>query len=277
MEQYYKLLSEILESGGDKDDRTGTGTRSIFGATIKYNLTKGFPIVTRRHLHFKSIVEELLWFLRGDTNIAYLKNKGVSIWNEWATPEGNLGAIYGAQWRKWQDSEGNVHDQIKNLVAGIRRNPNSRRHIINAWNVPFLPDESISPQENVRNGKMALAPCHVMYQFYVNRGALSSCVFIRSNDMFLGNPYNTASLALLTHMIAHQCDLVVGEITLFIGDAHIYRNHFEQVNLMISRDSTPLPMLVIKRKPDSIFDYQYDDFNLVGYFPYPPIAAPIAV
>ncbi len=277
MRQYLKLLEETLTKGCLKGDRTGTGTKSLFGRQLRFNLQEGLPLVTTKRLHTKSIIYELLWFLKGETNIHYLKEQGVSIWNEWATEAGELGPVYGAQWRNWRGAEGESYDQVSALIAGIKNNPNSRRHIISGWNVADLPDETQSPQENVRNGKMALPPCHLLYQWYVADGKLSASLYLRSNDLFLGNPYNTCSLAIFTHMIAQQCDLEVGDIIMFIGDCHLYSNHFEQANIQLQRQPKPLPQLIIKRKPASIFDYHYEDFEIVGYNPYPAIAAPISV
>ena len=277
MKQYLELLEETLTTGCLKGDRTGTGTKSLFGRQIRFNLQEGLPLVTTKRLHTKSIIHELLWFLKGNTNIKYLTDNGVSIWNEWATETGELGPVYGAQWRHWKGVEGESYDQVAALIAGIKNNPDSRRHIISGWNVADLPDEKKSPQENVANGKMALPPCHLLYQWYVADGKLSGSLYIRSNDLFLGNPYNTCSLAIFTHMIAQQCDLDVGEIIISIGDCHLYSNHFEQAKIQLQREPKVLPKLIIKRKPDSIFDYQFEDFEIVGYDPHPHISAPIAV
>lgn len=277
MKQYLALLQDVMDNGVDKGDRTGTGTRSVFGRQLRYDLAAGFPLLTTKKLHIRSILHELLWFLSGETNIQYLKENGVSIWDEWATDTGELGPVYGAQWRRWQGADDQVFDQVQALVDGLKNNPNSRRHIISGWNVALLPDESKKPWENAEAGLMALPPCHLLYQFYVADGKLSASLYIRSNDLFLGNPYNTASLAFLTHMLAQQCDLDVGEIVISIGDAHIYANHFEQVKEQLSRTPGSLPKLVIKRKPDSIFDYQFDDFEIVDYQPQAHIKAPIAV
>ncbi|EMR13991.1 thymidylate synthase [Methylophaga lonarensis MPL] len=277
MRAYLDLLKDVMDNGVDKQDRTGTGTRSVFGRQLRYDLAEGFPLLTTKKLHIRSILHELLWFLTGDTNIRYLKENGVSIWDEWATESGELGPVYGAQWRRWKGEDGQEFDQIAALVEGLKNNPDSRRHIINGWNVALLPDERKKPWENAAQGKMALPPCHVLYQFYVANGKLSASLYIRSNDLFLGNPYNTASLAFLTHMLAQQCDLGVGEIVLSIGDAHIYSNHFEQVKEQLTRTPGPLPKLLIKRKPESIFDYQFDDFEIVDYQAQPHIKAPIAV
>ncbi len=277
MKQYLELLEETLTTGYLKGDRTGTGTRSLFGRQIRFNLQEGLPLVTTKRLHTKSIIHELLWFLKGDTNIRYLNDNGVSIWNEWATEKGELGPVYGAQWRNWQGIEGESYDQVSALIEGIKNNPDSRRHIISGWNVADLPDETKSPQENASNGKMALPPCHLLYQWYVAAGKLSGSLYIRSNDLFLGNPYNTCSLAIFTHMIAQQCDLDVGEIIISIGDCHLYSNHVEQAKIQLQRSPKALPKLHIKRKPESIFDYRFEDFEIVGYNPHPHISAPIAV
>lgn len=275
--QYLALLGDLLTNGVPKGDRTGTGTLSVFGRMYRHDLSKGFPLLTTKKLHIRSILHELLWFLKGSTNIKYLKDNGVSIWDEWATPEGELGPVYGSQWRAWKGFNGEVIDQVAVLIDGLRKNPNSRRHIINAWNVAYLPDESKSPQQNAAAGKMALSPCHVMYQFNVANGKLSCMLTQRSADAFLGLPYNCASLSFLTHIVAQQCDLEPGEIIHSFGDLHLYLNHLEQAKLQLTRAPRPLPKLVIKRKPDSIFDYKFDDFEIVDYSPHPHIAAPIAV
>lgn len=275
--QYLGLLRDILENGVRKNDRTGTGTLSVFGRMYRHDLNEGFPLLTTKRLHIRSILHELLWFLRGDTNIKYLKDNGVSIWDEWATPEGELGPVYGAQWRAWQGPNGEVFDQVTTLIEGLRKNPDSRRHIINAWNVAYLPDESKSPEQNAAEGRMALPPCHVMYQFYVANGKLSCMMTQRSADCFLGVPFNGPSVAFLTHMVAQQCNLEAGEIVHSFGDLHLYSNHLDQARLQLTREPRPLPKLVIKRKPASIFDYRYEDFEIVGYDPHPHIAAPIAV
>jgi thymidylate synthase len=277
MHAYLQLLQDVLDNGQFKGDRTGTGTYSVFGRQVRYDLQAGFPLLTTKKLHIRSILHELLWFLQGDTNIRYLKENGVTIWDEWATPEGELGPVYGAQWRKWRGEDGQEFDQIAALIDSLRHNPNSRRHIINGWNVACLPDETLKPWENAATGRMALPPCHVLYQFYVAIGRLSASLYIRSNDLFLGNPYNTASLAFLTHMLAQQCDLQPGEIIISIGDCHLYSNHIEQARLQLTRTPSSLPQLRIKRKPDSIFDYQFDDFEIVDYHPQAHISAPIAV
>lgn len=275
--QYLGLLDDILQNGARKGDRTGTGTLSVFGRMYRHDLSKGFPLLTTKRLHIKSILHELLWFLRGDTNIRYLKDNGVTIWDEWATGEGELGPVYGAQWRAWKGPNGESIDQVARLIEGIRKNPDSRRHIISAWNVACLPDESRKPQQNAAEGKMALPPCHVMYQFYVANGKLSCMLTQRSADCFLGVPYNAASVAFLTHMVARQCGLEPGEIIHSFGDLHLYLNHLEQARLQLAREPRSLPRLVIKRDPDSIFDYRFEDFEIAGYDPHPHISAPIAV
>jgi thymidylate synthase len=273
---YLSLLRDILENGAKKSDRTGTGTLSVFGRMFRHDLRNGLPLLTTKRLHVKSIVYELLWFLRGDTNIKFLKDNGVSIWDQWATPEGELGPVYGAQWRAWNGPSGKTIDQVAALVQSIRSKPDSRRHIINAWNVAYLPDESKAPQLNAAEGKMALAPCHVMYQFYVVSGRLSCMLTQRSCDVYLGLPYNAASTAFLTCMVAQQCDLEPGEVIYSLGDAHLYSNHLEQARLQLTRAPRALPRLTLKRKPPSIFDYQFGDFELLGYDPHPHIPAPIA-
>jgi thymidylate synthase len=274
--QYLALLNDILDNGVAKGDRTGTGTFSVFGRVLRHDLAQGFPLLTTKKLHVKSILHELLWFLRGDTNVRALQEHGVTIWDEWATPQGELGPVYGAQWRAWKGADGRTHDQVAALVDGLRRKPDSRRHILNAWNVADLPDETKPPEVNAAEGRMALPPCHVMYQFYVARGRLSCMMTQRSGDCFLGVPFNTASLAFLTHMVAQQCDFEAGEIVHVLGDAHLYANHLEQARLQLSREPRPLPRLAIRRRPPSIFDYRYEDFEIEGYDPHPAIRAPIA-
>ncbi|HXR18642.1 MAG TPA: thymidylate synthase [Steroidobacteraceae bacterium] len=273
---YLSLLREILEHGARKADRTGTGTLSVFGRLLRHDLRDGFPLLTTKRLHVKSIVYELLWFLGGGTNVRFLNEHGVSIWDEWATPDGELGPVYGAQWRAWRTPSGDTVDQVAALIERIRSKPDSRRHIISAWNVADLPDEARSPQLNVAAGKMALAPCHVIYQFYVLDGSLSCMLTQRSCDVFLGLPYNAASTALLTCMVAQQCDLEPGEVIYALGDAHLYSNHLEQARLQIARVPRALPRLLLKRRPESILDYRFDDFEIVGYEPHAHIAAPIA-
>ena len=275
--KYLNLLDDIMTNGTQKGDRTGTGTISVFGRMYRHDLSDGFPLLTTKKLHLKSILHELLWFLKGDTNIKYLNDNGVTIWDEWATAEGELGPVYGAQWRAWKGLQSEVIDQVSILIEGIRKNPNSRRHIISGWNVACLPDEKKSPQQNAIEGKMALPPCHVLYQFYVANGKLSCMLTQRSADCFLGVPYNAASVALLTHMVAQQCDLEVGEIVHSFGDLHLYLNHIEQAKLQLTREPRPLPTLMTKRKPASILDYSFDDFEIIGYDPHPAIRAAISI
>jgi thymidylate synthase len=264
MKQYLDLMKHTLENGVRKDDRTGTGTISIFGYQTRFDLSQGFPLVTTKKLHLKSIIYELLWFLRGETNIKYLTDHGVTIWNEWADESGDLGPVYGKQWRRWETTDGRMVDQISELIEQIKTNPSSRRLIVNAWNVGEL-------------DRMSLQPCHVMTQFYVADGRLSCQLYQRSADIFLGVPFNIASYALLTHMIAQQCDLDVGEFIWTGGDCHIYLNHLEQVKLQLSREPFPPPQLVIKRRPESIFDYRFEDFEIANYQAHPHIAAQVAV
>jgi thymidylate synthase len=264
MRQYHDLMKEVLAKGVKKSDRTGTGTISVFGHQMRFNLADGFPMVTTKKLHLKSIIYELLWFLKGSTNNNWLKERGVSIWNEWAAPDGELGPIYGYQWRSWPAPNGQHIDQISEVVDQIKKNPDSRRIIVSAWNVADIP-------------RMALAPCHAFFQFYVADGKLSCQLYQRSADIFLGVPFNIASYALLTHMMAQQCGLEVGDFIWTGGDCHLYSNHLEQVNLQLSRDFYPLPKLNILRKPDSIFDYEFEDFEIVGYESHPHIKAPVAI
>jgi thymidylate synthase len=266
MQQYLDLLQHILDNGVDKGDRTGTGTRSVFGYQMRFDLQKGFPAVTTKKLFTKGAFVEMLWFLRGDTSLDFLHKHDVHIWDEWASCDKNIGFMYGYQWIYWGF-------QITKLVTSIKTNPDSRRHFVSAWNVWDLPDESMSPQDNVSNGKMALAPCHPFFQCYVANGKLSLHFYMRSSDALIGLPFNIAGYALLTHLLAQQCDLDVGELIYSCGDAHIYNNHFEQVKLQLSRNPLPLPNLVIKRKPDDIFSYALDDFELVGYERYLHITA----
>ena len=277
MKQYLDLLDDVLTNGVQKGDRTGTGTLSVFGRQYRHDLQDGFPLLTTKKLHFKSIVNELIWFLNGDTNTRWLQENGVTIWDEWATEEGDLGPIYGKQWTAWPTKDGNTINQIDYVVNCLKNNPDSRRILFHGWNVEYLPDESISPQENVKQGRMALPPCHLLYQFYVANGRLSAQLLIRSSDSFLGLPYNTASLALLVHMLAQQCDLDVGEVIVTTGDSHIYSNHLEQVKTQLTREPRPLPTLNILRRPESIYDYRFEDFELVGYDPHPHIKAPVAI
>ncbi|WP_062311150.1 thymidylate synthase [Polynucleobacter sinensis] len=264
MRQYHNLMKEVLEKGVQKSDRTGTGTISIFGHQMRFNLAEGFPMVTTKKLHLKSIILELLWFLQGSTDNNWLKERGVSIWNEWAAPDGDLGPIYGYQWRSWPAPNGQHIDQIAEVVETLKKNPDSRRIIVSAWNVADIP-------------RMALAPCHAFFQFYVADGKLSCQLYQRSADIFLGVPFNIASYALLTHMMAQQCNLEVGDFVWTGGDCHLYSNHLEQVDLQLSRDFYPLPKLKILRKPDSIFDYEFEDFEIAGYESHPAIKAPVAV
>jgi thymidylate synthase len=264
MQQYHQLLRHILEQGAHKTDRTGTGTQSVFGYQFRFNLQEGFPLVTTKKLHLKSILYELLWFLKGETNIAYLKEHGVSIWNEWANEQGELGPVYGKQWRSWEGKDGKVVDQIKELIAQIKSNPDSRRLIVSAWNVADLP-------------AMALMPCHTLFQFYVANGKLSCQLYQRSADVFLGVPFNIASYALLTHMIAQVCGLGVGDFVHTFGDVHIYNNHREQVLLQLSREPYPLPTLQLNPSVKDIFSFQYEDFSLLNYQCHPAIKAPVAV
>jgi len=277
MKPYLLLLQDILDNGVAKSDRTGTGTLSVFGRQFRHKLSDGFPLLTTKKLHLKSIINELIWFLNGDTNTRWLKNNGVSIWDEWATDQGDLGPIYGAQWTAWPGREGNFINQVDYVVDCLKNRPNSRRILFHAWNVDYLPDETISPQENVKAGRMALPPCHLLYQFYVANGELSSQLMIRSSDTFLGLPYNTASLAVLTMMLAQQANLGLGEIIICTGDSHIYNNHLDQVRTQLKRAPKELPKLEILRRPESIYDYQFEDFHLKDYEPYPNIPAPVAV
>lgn len=277
MKPYLELLTDILENGVQKGDRTGTGTLSVFGRQYRHDLKQGFPLLTTKQLHFKSIANELIWFLKGDTNIQWLKENGVSIWDEWATETGDLGPVYGQQWTQWPTKQGETINQIDYVVHCLKNNPDSRRILFHGWNVEYLPDETISPQENVKQGHMALPPCHLLYQFYVANNCLSAQLYIRSSDSFLGLPYNTASLALLVHMLAQQCDLDVDEVVVTTGDSHIYSNHLEQVTTQLSREPRALPTLKILRKPDSIYDYRFEDFEIVDYDPHPSIKAPVAI
>ena len=262
--QYEQLMRHVYEHGSEKADRTGTGTRSVFGHQMRFDLQQGFPLITTKKLHTRSIFIELLWFLRGDSNIGWLKENNVSIWDEWADADGNLGPVYGVQWRSWPTPDGGHVDQISQVIEQIRNNPDSRRLIVSAWNVAEI-------------SNMALPPCHAFFQFYVADGKLSCQLYQRSADIFLGVPFNIASYALLTHMVAQQCDLDVGDFIWTGGDCHLYSNHYEQVELQLSREPRAYPKLNIKRKPASIFDYQLDDFEIVDYDPHPHIKAPVAV
>lgn len=264
MRAYLDLLQHVLDHGTEKADRTGTGTRSVFGWQMRFDLAEGFPLVTTKKLHLKSIIHELIWFLQGDTNIAYLKDNGVSIWDEWADAEGNLGPVYGQQWRAWPTADGGVVDQIRWVVDEIKRNPDSRRLLVSAWNVGELP-------------KMALMPCHALFQFYVADGKLSCQLYQRSGDIFLGVPFNIASYALLTHMIAQVCNLGVGDFVHTLGDAHLYNNHVEQARLQLTREPRALPRLQLNPDVRSILDFRYEDIAIVGYEPHGAIKAPVAV
>ncbi len=264
MQQYLDLLSHILKNGTDKTDRTGTGTRSVFGYQLRFDLAAGFPLVTTKKVHMKSIIHELLWFLKGETNIAYLKENGVKIWDEWADENGELGPVYGKQWRSWEGKDGKIIDQVSELITQIKKNPDSRRLIISAWNVGELAD-------------MALMPCHTLFQFYVADGKLSCQLYQRSADVFLGVPFNIASYALLTLMVAQVCDLQPGEFIHSFGDVHIYKNHFEQVNEQLSRTPFPLPEMKLNTAVKDIFSFRYEDFTLVNYNSHPAIKAPVAV
>ncbi|RYG52403.1 MAG: thymidylate synthase [Chitinophagaceae bacterium] len=264
MQQYLQLLQHIIDQGVNKSDRTGTGTRSCFGYQMRFNLEEGFPLVTTKKVHVKSIIHELLWFIKGETNIKYLTDNGVSIWNEWADENGELGPVYGKQWRSWQGADGKVHDQLSDVIRQIKTNPDSRRIIISAWNVADLPE-------------MALMPCHTMFQFYVAEGKLSCQLYQRSADVFLGVPFNIASYALFTMMIAQVCGLQPGEFVHTFGDVHLYNNHFEQAELQLSRKPYPLPTMRINESVKDIFDFKFEDFALENYQHHPPIKAPVAV
>jgi len=274
VKQYHDLVKHVMEQGVQKGDRTGTGTKSIFGYQMRFDLSEGFPLVTTKKLHVKSIIYELLWFLKGETNIGYLQNNGVKIWDEWADENGDLGPVYGHQWRNWDDK--NI-DQIAELITTLKTNPNSRRMLISAWNPSVLPDTSVSFAENVANGKAALPPCHAFFQFYVAEGKLSCQLYQRSADIFLGVPFNIASYALLTMMIAQVCDLLPGDFIHTFGDAHIYNNHFEQLELQLSREPRPLPTMKINPNVKDIFAFTYEDFTLEGYDPHPHIKGAVAV
>ncbi|MBS0849448.1 thymidylate synthase [Citrobacter sp. JGM124] len=264
MKQYLDLMRTVLEEGTPKDDRTGTGTLSIFGHQMRFNLQQGFPLVTTKKCHLRSIVHELLWFLKGETNVAYLHENNVTIWDEWADENGDLGPVYGKQWRSWTAPDGRHIDQLSTVIQQLKNDPDSRRIIVSAWNVGEL-------------DQMALAPCHAFFQFYVADGKLSCQLYQRSCDVFLGLPFNIASYALLVHMVAQQCDLAVGDFVWTGGDTHLYLNHLEQARLQLTREPRDLPQLVIKRKPESLFDYRFEDFEITGYDPYPAIKAPVAI
>ncbi|MFZ5655267.1 MAG: thymidylate synthase [Pseudomonadota bacterium] len=277
MHPYLELMRKVRTAGVRKGDRTGTGTLSIFGHQLRFDLAAGFPLVTTKKVHLKSIIHELLWFLAGDTNIAYLRRNGVGIWDEWATARGDLGPIYGAQWRSWPDGRGGHIDQLAALIEQLRTRPDSRRLLVSAWNPADLPDESRSPQDNVAAGRMALAPCHALFQFYVAEGRLSCQLYQRSADIFLGLPFNIASYALLTLMLAQVVDLQPGEFIHTLGDAHLYLNHLEQADLQLSRTPRPWPRMHLNPAVRDLFGFRFEDFRLEGYDPHPAIAAPIAV
>jgi thymidylate synthase len=279
MQVYLDLLRDVIDKGIDKSDRTGVGTRSVFGRQVRFDLSLGFPLLTTKRVHTKSLIHELLWFLSGSTDNQWLRDRGVTIWDEWATEDGDLGPIYGAQWRSWACPDGRVIDQLADLVATIRTRPDSRRLLVSAWNPADLPDETVSPQDNARAGRMSLAPCHCLFQFYVAEGRLSCQLYQRSADLFLGVPFNIASYALLTHLIAQQCDLDVGEFVHTFGDLHLYRNHLtdEIVFEQLRREPRPLPRLRLLRRPPTLFDYCFEDIEILEYDPYPGIRAPIAV
>lgn len=274
MKQYHDLLNHVLKHGIQKGDRTGTGTLSVFGYQMRFNLNEGFPMVTTKKLHLKSIVYELLWFLKGDTNIGYLQENGVRIWNEWADSNGDLGPVYGKQWRNWNGEE---IDQIKEVIQSIKENPNSRRMIVSAWNPSVLPDPKTSFEENVAKGKAALPPCHAFFQFYVAEGKLSCQLYQRSADIFLGVPFNIASYALLTMMMAQVCGLEAGDFIHTFGDAHIYNNHMEQIELQLSRTPKDLPKMTLNPEIKDIFDFDFEDFTLENYDPHPHIKGAVAI
>ena len=274
MKQYLDLVKHVLDNGELKEDRTGTGTKSVFGYQMRFNLDDGFPMVTTKKLHLKSIIYELLWFLKGDTNIKYLQENGVKIWDAWADSNGDLGPVYGFQWRNWNNDG---IDQISNLINDLKNNPSSRRHLISAWNPSVLPDTSKSFEANVANGKAALPPCHAFFQFHVINGKLSCQLYQRSADIFLGVPFNIASYSLLTIMIAQVCDLKVGDFIHTFGDAHIYSNHFDQMKLQLTREPRNLPSLKVNKKIKSIFDFKFEDFTLEDYNPHPHIKGKVAV
>lgn len=274
MQVYHDLLRHILENGAEKGDRTGTGTISIFGYQMRFDLNEGFPLITTKKVHFKSIVHELLWFISGDTNIRYLQENGVKIWNQWADENGDLGPVYGKQWRDWN---GESIDQLKRVIHQLKANPNSRRMMVSAWNPSVLPDTSRSFAENVDNGKAALPPCHALFQFYVADNKLSCQLYQRSADVFLGVPFNIASYALLTQMIAQVCDLQVGDFVHSFGDVHIYQNHVEQVELQLTREPKALPQVKLNPEVTSIDEFTYEDIELINYYPHPRIKATVAV
>ena len=274
MKQYHDLIKHVLENGTIKQDRTGTGTKSVFGYQMRFDLSKGFPMVTTKKLHLKSIVYELLWFLKGDTNIKYLQENGVRIWNEWADEKGDLGPVYGYQWRNWNGDE---IDQISEIIETLKNNPDSRRMLVSAWNPSVLPDTSNSFSDNVANGKAALPPCHAFFQFYVANGKLSCQLYQRSADIFLGVPFNIASYALFTMMMAQACGMEAGDFIHTFGDAHIYSNHQEQIDLQLSRDLKPLPKMILNPEVKNIFDFTFDDFTLIDYEHHPHIKGAVAI
>ena len=274
MKQYLDLVNHVLEHGNEKGDRTGTGTKSVFGYQMRFDLSEGFPMVTTKKLHLKSIIYELLWFLKGDTNTKYLTENGVRIWNEWANENGDLGPVYGHQWRNWNSDE---IDQIQSVIDTLKTNPNSRRMLVSAWNPSVLPDTSKSFSNNVAEGKAALPPCHAFFQFYVHEGKLSCQLYQRSADIFLGVPFNIASYALFTMMMAQVCGYQAGEFIHTFGDAHIYNNHIEQIELQRSREPRPLPKMILNAEVDNIFDFTFDDFTLVDYDPHPHIKGKVAI
>jgi thymidylate synthase len=277
MQQYLKLMRHVLDHGVKKEDRTGTGTLSVFGYQMRFDLSQGFPLVTTKKCHLRSIIHELLWFLQGQTNIAYLKENKVRIWDEWATDEGELGPVYGKQWRSWQGTDGEVVDQIAQVVEQIKTNPDSRRLIVSAWNPAVLPDTRYSPKENAAMGRQALPPCHTLFQFYVLEGKLSCQLYQRSGDIFLGVPFNIASYALLTLMMAQVCDLEPGDFVHTFGDAHLYVNHLEQAQIQLQRQPFPLPQMQLNPEVKDIFAFTIDDFELLNYQAHPHIKAPVAI
>jgi thymidylate synthase len=274
MKQYHELIKHVVENGTQKHDRTGTGTKSVFGHQMRFDLSKGFPMVTTKKLHLKSIVYELLWFLNGDTNVGYLQENGVRIWNEWADEKGDLGPVYGHQWRNWNSEE---VDQISDIIQTLKTNPDSRRMLVSAWNPSVMPDSSKTFSENIANGKAALPPCHAFFQFYVADGKLSCQLYQRSADIFLGVPFNIASYALFTMMMAQVCGYQVGDFIHTFGDAHIYNNHMEQIELQLSRDLKALPKMILNPDVKSIFDFKFEDFTLVDYNPHPHIKGAVAI
>lgn len=277
MKQYLQLLEHVLNQGVHKEDRTGTGTLSLFGYQMRFDLEEGFPLVTTKKCHLRSIIHELLWFLKGDTNIAYLKENGVKIWDDWATEDGELGPVYGEQWRSWKGADGKVIDQISDLIEQIKVNPDSRRLVVSAWNPSLLPDTRISPKENAEIGKQALPPCHCLFQFYVLDGRLSCQLYQRSADVFLGVPFNIASYSLLTMMLAQVTGLKPGHFVHSFGDAHLYTNHLEQARLQLSREPLPLPSMRMNAGVDDLFAFTFEDFELLDYQAHPHIPAPISV